>query len=83
MEQAVTQQTRSAKWEAIWQFIKFGMIGAMNTLINYGVYSFCYYVLKTNVHIGNFFGFTISVFSAFLLQSRFVFIESKDAAPRV
>ena len=39
MEQAVTQQTRSAKWEAIWQFIKFGMIGAMNTLINYGVYS--------------------------------------------
>ncbi len=83
MEQAVTQQTRSAKWEAIWQFIKFGMIGAMNTLINYGVYSFCYYVLKTNVHIGNFFGFTISVFSAFLLQSRFVFKESKDAAPRV
>ncbi len=53
------------KSSAIWQFIKFGLVGAFNTVVSYTVYSVCYYILHTNVHIGNIADFVISVFSAF------------------
>ena len=59
------------------------MVGAMNTIVNYVIYSICYYVFHTSVHVGNVMGFIISVFSAFLLQSRFVFKESEDGEHRV
>lgn len=65
------------------QFIKFGLVGAFNTIVNYVIYSICYYVFHTSVHVGNVMGFMISVFSAFLLQSRFVFKESADGEHRV
>lgn len=67
----------------LWQFIKFGLVGAFNTIVNYTIYSICYYVFHTSVHIGNIMGFVISVFSAFLLQSKFVFKESENGEHRV
>lgn len=67
----------------LWQFIKFGLVGALNTVVSYVVYSICYYVFHTSVHVGNVMGFIISVFTAFLLQSRFVFKESEDGEHRV
>lgn len=63
------------------QFIKFGLVGAFNTVLNYVIYSVCYHLLHTNVHVANITGFVLSVFSAFMLQSRFVFKES-DAGER-
>lgn len=71
------------KLGGLWQFIKFGMVGVMNTIVNYTVYSICYYVFHANVHVANVMGFIISVFTAFLLQSRFVFKESVDGEHRV
>lgn len=55
------------------QFIKFGLIGLLNTFLNYVIYSFCYYALHIGVYLANFIGFVITVFIAFLLQSKFVF----------
>lgn len=67
----------------LWQFIKFGLVGVMNTIVSYTVYSVCYYAFHTSVHVANIMGFIISVFTAFLLQSRFVFKESADGEHRV
>lgn len=71
------------KFAAFWQLIKFGLVGVCNTLVSYTVYSVCYHLLHTNVHVANITGFVISVFTAFLLQSRFVFKESENGAHRV
>ena len=71
------------KYQSLWQFIKFGMVGVCNTVVSYTVYSICYYVLHTNVHVANITGFIISVFTAWLLQSRFVFKETEDGEHRV
>ena len=83
MEQTVEKASNSGKWAAIWQFIKFGMVGAMNTVVSYAVYSVCYYGLKTNVHIANIMGFIISVLNAFFWQSKFVFKESEEGEHRI
>lgn len=71
------------KLVALWQFIKFGLVGVCNTIVSYTVYSVCYYAFHASVHVANIMGFIISVFTAFLLQSRFVFKESEDAVHRV
>lgn len=73
----------NSKLSALWQFIKFGMVGAFNTVLNYAIYNFCYYVLNSGVHIANIAGFVITVFTAFLLQSRFVFRQDENAEKRV
>ena len=83
MEQTVDKQVNTSKWSAIWQFVKFGLVGVMNTFVSYAVYSICYYVLKTNVHVANVMGFIISVLNAFIWQSKFVFKQTEEAAPRV
>ncbi len=76
-------EIENKKKAALWQFIKFGMVGAFNTLLNYAVYNFCYYVFNSGVHIANTAGFVISVISAFLLQSKFVFRQDENAERRV
>lgn len=77
------KQEKNGKLAVLWQLIKFGLVGVTNTIVSYAVYSICYYVFHTNVHVGNVLGFIISVFSAYLLQSRFVFKESEDGEHRV
>lgn len=74
---------RNNKIATIWQFIKFGLVGVCNTAVSYIVYSICYYIFHANVHVANIMGFIISVFTAFLLQSTFVFKESENAVHRV
>lgn len=86
MEQTMEMEessNKSTKWAALWQFIKFGMVGALNTVVSYVVYSVCYYAFHTNVHVANIMGFILSVLNAYVWQSKFVFKESSDAAPRV
>lgn len=63
------------------QFIKFGIVGAINTVVNYVIYNFVYHLIIPNVHIANLCGFIISVFSAFLLQNKFVF-KKEDGEER-
>ena len=58
------------------QFVKFGMVGAVNAIINYVVYMLC---IRVGLHyvIANILSFVLSIFSAYLLQSRFVFAEDR------
>lgn len=77
------QERKNRKWTAFWQLIKFGLVGVSNTVVSYVVYSVCYYVLHTNVHVANVAGFIISVLNAYFWQSRFVFRETDDGEHRV
>lgn len=71
------------KKKSFWQFVKFLLVGVSNTIISYAAYSLCYHLLHTNVHVANVTGFVISVFTAFLLQNRFVFKEQEAKEKRV
>lgn len=74
---------KKSKLAALWQFVKFGLVGAFNTLLSYGIYNLCYYAFNTGVHIANIVGFIISVLSAYLLQSKFVFKQEEGSEKRV
>jgi putative flippase GtrA len=77
------QNEKSSKLELFWQFIKFGLVGVSNTIVNLTIYmTFCH-VIGTNVHVANISAFMVSVFCAYLLQSRFVFKEDDTKEKRV
>ena len=66
----------------VYQFIKFGIVGASNTLIAYVIYSICVY-LGIHYLLANALGFFISVLNAYYWSDRFVFkkgeCESRSA----
>lgn len=70
--------SRKKKLAALWQFIKFGLVGVSNTVVSYVTYSLCYYAFHTNEHIANIVGFIISVLNAYIWQSKFVFKEQPE-----
>lgn len=69
------------KQNSLIQFIKFGMVGVVNTLTSYCIYSVLFY-LGVNPLICNIPAFIISVLVSFLLNNRFVFKESEDKEKR-
>ncbi len=59
------------------QFVKFGAVGALNTVLSYAITNISFYVLGLHEQISNFIAFFITVFISFLLNRKFVF-ETKD-----
>lgn len=59
------------------QFIKFGIIGASNTLISTAIYYAFIWVEPKLYFIGNVVGWIISVFNSFFWNNRFVFKNSE------
>lgn len=76
---------------ALWQFIKFGLVGVSNTVVSYVTYSLTYYWIlgvsamtdDIKVQIANVVGFVISVLNAYIWQSKFVFKEQESGEHRV
>ena len=60
------------------QFLKFGIVGAINTVSSYIITNFCYYLLHLHEQISNAIAFVITVFISFLLNGNFVFKENKE-----
>lgn len=60
------------------QFMKFGMVGAINTILSYGITNGMYYLLHLNEQISNLVAFIITVFISFVLNGKFVFNENKE-----
>ena len=54
-------------------FIKFSLVGVVNTLSSYLVLNICFYKFNIQMHISNFIAFTIGVLVSFTLNSIFVF----------
>ena len=64
--------------ETIVQFIKFGIVGGINTVLSYGITNGCYYLLHLNEQICNAIAFVTTTFISFMLNSNFVFKEDKE-----
>lgn len=60
------------------QFIKFGTVGAINTILSYAITNGAYYLLHLHEQISNIIAFVITVFISFMLNGRFVFTENKE-----
>ena len=70
------------KGSALIQFIKFGLVGVSNTVVNYVVY-LIFVSLGVQYLIANTIGFLISVLNAYYWGSRFVFKEDETKQKRV
>ena len=64
--------------ETIIQFIKFGMVGAVNTVLSYTITNAGYYLLHMHEQVCNIIAFIITVFISFLLNGKFVFNEIEE-----
>ncbi|MBR1833882.1 MAG: GtrA family protein [Ruminiclostridium sp.] len=76
------EQQNKSKFAAIVQFIKFGIVGVSNTLVNYLVY-LLFFSIGVPYLIANALGFIVSVLNAYFWGSRFVFKEDKTKEKRV
>ena len=59
------------------QFIKFGMVGVVNTVLSYLITNGSYYILHLHEQISNLISFLITVLISYLLNSRFVFRQEE------
>ena len=64
--------------DLIIQFIKFGTVGAINTVLSYAITNGAYYLLHLHEQISNIIAFVITVFISFILNGKFVFTENKE-----
>lgn len=60
------------------QFLKFGIVGAVNTVLSYMITNTCYYGLRLHEQICNLISFLITVLISYLLNSRFVFRQQEE-----
>ena len=60
------------------QFIKFGLVGGINTILSYAITNIGFYVLGLHEPISNLIAFVITVFISFILNGKFVFQSSNQ-----
>ena len=59
------------------QFIKFGLVGGINTVLSYAITNIGFYVLNLHEQISNVIAFVITVFISFILNKKFVFKQEE------
>jgi len=59
--------------KSIIQFIKFGIVGGINTILSYSISNGSYYLLNLHEQISNIIAFIITVLISFILNGKFVF----------
>lgn len=64
------------------QFVKFSLVGVLNTLISEGVYVIIVF-LGGHYLVASIIGFSLSVVNAYYWNSRYVFKEDKEESHRV
>lgn len=64
------------------QIMKFGIVGALAFVIDYGVYVLLANGLQINYLIANIFGFTLSLIFNYLMSMKFVFERKEDTDKR-
>ena len=72
------KQINKDNWrQTIVQFIKFGIIGASNTLVSTSIYYIFVWIDPKLYFVGNVVGWVVSVFNSFFWNNRFVFKNSQ------
>ena len=64
------------------QIMKFGIVGALAFVIDYGVYVLLAHGLQMNYLIANIFGFTLSLIFNYFMSMKFVFERKDDTDKR-
>lgn len=64
--------------KSIIQFIKFGIVGGINTILSYAISNGSYYLLNLHEQISNIIAFIITVFISFILNGKFVFNKNNE-----
>lgn len=70
------------RWQNLWQFIKFALVGVSNTLISEGVYAVLVF-FRVHYLLAYFFGFVLSVLNAYYWSNRYVFKEDETKEKRI
>lgn len=73
------------KYASVVQFVKFGLVGVSNTIIDYALQMLCFYVLfagaswpeNTKVVVASYVGFFVSVINSYYWNNRFVFKDEE------
>lgn len=74
----ILKSVNKDNWKTVLvQFIKFGIIGASNTVVSTTIYYLFVWISKDLYFVGNVVGWVISVFNGFFWNNRFVFTESE------
>ena len=66
------------KKKSIIQFIKFGIVGFINTFCSYIISNCGYYIFNLHEQICNLIAFIITVFISYILNGNFVFNDNKE-----
>lgn len=61
------------------QILKFGVVGVIAFVVDFGIFSILSNVLDIHYLIANFFGFTVSVVVNYLLSMKYVFTRQEGA----
>ena len=67
------QRFSEAKREKIVQFIKYCLVGVLNTLVTFGVIYLCKSLLEMNLYVSNALGYICGVINSFLCNKQWVF----------
>ena len=68
--------------ELIKQIIKFGIVGVIATIIDWGIYYICYHYFGIDYKLANVLGFSVSVVFNYLISVRYVFNVDKEKDPK-
>lgn len=60
------------------QFIKFGIVGVINTILSYVITNGCYYAIGLHEQISNIIAFIITVPISFILNGKFTFEKKQN-----
>lgn len=72
----------SSLGKTIVQFVKFSLVGVLNTAISEGVYAVLIY-FKMHYILASFIGFSLSVLNAYYWNNKYVFKASEDGEKRI
>ena len=67
------------KKELLWQFIKFGIVGVLNTVIYLAIYYLFTWINPELYLVGSFVAWVISVLNAFYFGNRVVFTQENNS----
>lgn len=79
----VHKELSEEQWQALMQFIKFCLVGVLNSLVSTIVYYIFIIINKKLYLIGNAGGFVVGILNSYLWNSKFVFKKTDEKGKRL
>lgn len=77
---ANTNPTALVQHKGVRQFVKFGIVGASSTVVNFSIFNVLYHLVNLNLFAALSTAFFISVINGFVWNRRWTFKESRGAS---